>query len=211
MEVVESMQKLTQEIIASYDARIASIEEIVATTYETLGDFRKRRMEMKERLRETLASEKSLRRKDFDHMVERFVEVQSKKENDVRNSIRSYVRDQKTLVKELGEMTTLRDNSNGNGHTFDLKTLRQRISEIKTRQQKQEDAISRLLRDYLKEEERISDKFSQLISNCDSLRIKDIQETMESLCCTVVSAPHSFERRSPDRLNNKEENQVCQI
>jgi hypothetical protein len=56
MENITAMKKLTEEIIISYEARIATVGTIINNTYQALDDFRANRDEMNGELKETLSS-----------------------------------------------------------------------------------------------------------------------------------------------------------
>lgn len=72
MSRVDDMRKLKEGIIASYDARVATVEEIVNNAQETFGRFRQERQEMSnelkemsDKLRENLAYHESARLSAF--------------------------------------------------------------------------------------------------------------------------------------------------
>ena len=76
MNNAEDMRKLTEEIVSSYESRISAVCTIIDNTHQMLDDFREKRSAMSTQLRETLAKEDSLRKKDFDIMMKEILESQ---------------------------------------------------------------------------------------------------------------------------------------
>jgi nucleoid DNA-binding protein len=77
MSNVDAMRRLKGDIIASYDARVATVEEIVNNTQETLGRFHQEQQgradelkEMSDKLRENLAYHESVRLSAFGFLLD---------------------------------------------------------------------------------------------------------------------------------------------
>ena len=181
MEPVESMTKLTCEIISAFDTRIAKIEEIIASTYELLEEFRNKRLEMRERLSETLSKKKSLRRTDFKRLEQKIVDSQKTKETQLRQAIKDLVKGQRALAKELQELFSNSGAENGGNGNSELKNIRERLTDIKSRQEAREKELGNLLSGYCQEEARVSASLNELLANCQALQLKEIRSALAAL------------------------------
>ena len=70
MGIADDMKRLAKEIVSSYESRISEVGIIIDNTHRILEDFKTKRNEMSNQLKEILAKEESLRKKDFDSMME---------------------------------------------------------------------------------------------------------------------------------------------
>ena len=92
MHAADGMQDITEDIISSYDVRIQSIGNIFDTTHQLLNGFQNSFLDVKQErenvrteLRESLARNESLRKKDFDSMMQGILSTQDEREKEVRS------------------------------------------------------------------------------------------------------------------------------
>lgn len=181
MEPIESMTKLTCEIISAFDARVAKIEEIIASTYDMLEEFRNKRLEMRERLSETLSKKKSLRRTDFKRLEQEIVDSQKTKETQLRQAIKDLVQGQRALAKELQELISNSGAEDGHNGNPEVKNILERLADIKSRQEAREKELANLLSAYCQEEARVSESLNELLANCQALQLKEIRSAIGAL------------------------------
>jgi len=104
MGPAEEMTHLARELADSYEARISSVEQIIAGTHEMLETFRSQREAMRSRLREALARAASLRKRDFDTMMEGILARQEAREMQIKETMRDYLQEQRLLAATLKEI-----------------------------------------------------------------------------------------------------------
>jgi len=109
------MKEAVLDIIASYENRISMVEELITTAYEATVDFdeslsglMKGRQELKTNLQGALAKNCSLRKKDFNHLIEKVLFDSERKGKEieewrkrVREKLRNYLGEQKKLAAYL--------------------------------------------------------------------------------------------------------------
>ena len=85
MGIAEDMKRVAQDIVSSYQSRVSTVATIIDNTHQILEDFKTRRNEMSNHLKETLAKEESLRKKDFDNMMKDvfFIKKKGKKRSGI--------------------------------------------------------------------------------------------------------------------------------
>jgi len=109
------MESLVLDLINSYENRISMVESLITTAYqaaaasdESLTELDKERERLKTRLRETLVQNCSLRRKDFNSLIERVLADSEGKKKEieeeqrrVREKLKEYLDEQKGLAASL--------------------------------------------------------------------------------------------------------------
>ncbi|MFZ5516970.1 MAG: hypothetical protein ACOY90_10055 [Candidatus Zhuqueibacterota bacterium] len=95
---IDQMQTITRDFINKYTMRVSKIEEIVSSTYNTLDDCREKRKTNWDRLKDSLAHEKSLRKKDFDLMLSDLQFYQIECEKDMKLTLRLFADEHKNLA-----------------------------------------------------------------------------------------------------------------
>ncbi len=69
MQTADDMKRITEEMVSSYESRIVNVAMIIDNTHKIIENFRIIRNEMSNHLKERLAKEDTLRKKDFDNMM----------------------------------------------------------------------------------------------------------------------------------------------
>jgi len=99
MKKKSDLKQIIKDIIVSYNARVRIIAEIVKDTHETLADFRERRQEMSRELRELLAQNTYLRKKDFDRMMADIIDKQNRREEEVRKMLEDFRQEEEKVAE----------------------------------------------------------------------------------------------------------------
>lgn len=167
METVEQMRNVAQDLIASYDARVDAIGTIMDNTYQVLDDFKDKRVKLSAQLKETLAQRGSLRKKDFDRMMNGILLSQEEKEKQVKQSLKNFLREQKKEARELKDALT--------------KGEVERIKKAQIGIKKGIAEIGRLLKSFCEQHERITRELRKLLTKGNDLEIKDFKDMTRNL------------------------------
>jgi len=98
------LKNLAKDVIASYDARIRFVSEIVEDTHKILDGFKAHREEMNDNLREVLAKSESLRKKDFNAMMRDILLTQHKREENVKKMLTDFREEEARVAERLREL-----------------------------------------------------------------------------------------------------------
>lgn len=101
MGIAEEMRRVAEEIVSSYQSRISTVAMIIDNTHQLLDDFKIKRDEMSNHLKETLAKEESLRKKDFDNMIKDILSHQDEREKEVRDLLKTFFEEQKEIAQVI--------------------------------------------------------------------------------------------------------------
>lgn len=192
MGLAEEMVRLARELIASYEARVSSVEHIIEATHEMLEAFRSQREAMRIQLRETLARAASLRRRDFDAMMQGILVGQEERQERIKEAMRGYLSEHKATAQALKEALSLRlgrtqaglpvcDAQAGlaNGEAKRIETVEELLGEIVARRQQREQEVTALLAEFQREQEEIARALGGLLSNGGSLKVKEFKATLK--------------------------------
>ena len=99
-----NLKNLAEEIITSYDTRVRVVGEIVEDTHKMLDGFKEKRQEMSDNLREVLAKSESLRKKDFNAMMQDILLTQNKREENVKKMLADFKEEEARVAERLREL-----------------------------------------------------------------------------------------------------------
>jgi uncharacterized protein YukE len=179
------MVRLAREVIASYEARVSSVEQIIEATHEMLEAFRSQREAMRMQLRETLARAASLRRRDFDAMMQGILVGQEERQERVKEAMRGYLREHKATAQALKEALSLRLGRTqaglANGEAKRIETVEELMGGIVARRQQREQEVRALLAEFQREQEEMAHALGGLLSNGGSIKVKDFKATLRTI------------------------------
>ena len=97
MPLAQDMKNIVEDIISSYETRLVGMGVIFDTTHQLLRGFqdsfidkKQEREKLTVELRNNLAKNNSLRKNDFDNMMQDILSTQDKREKEVRNLLNRY-------------------------------------------------------------------------------------------------------------------------
>ena len=102
--VKNDLKNLAEDIIASYDMRARVVGEIVEDTHKTLDEFKEKREEMSENLREVLAKSESFRKKDFNAMMQDILLTQHTREENVKKMLADFREEEAQMATRLRDL-----------------------------------------------------------------------------------------------------------
>jgi len=174
MEIADDMKRLTNEVVFSYESRISEVGIIIDNTYRILEEFKTKRNEMSNQLKENLAKEGSLRKKDFDSMMEEILSRQDEREKQVKDLLRTFLEEQKevaqTIKKNLAE-----------GEKVRIDDFKKILQDIQTRQKARENKVSIALMTFQKEYKEMAESLHNLLNKGEAIRIKDFKEMVKNI------------------------------
>ncbi len=90
MQIANDMKRIPEELVSSYESRIANVAMIIDNTHKIIENFRNIRNDMSNHLKERLAKEEFLRKKDFDNMIKDVILMQDRREEEVRDLLKTF-------------------------------------------------------------------------------------------------------------------------
>ena len=174
MEIAEQMRIIAHGIVDSYEMRVKTVGTLIKETAGLVENLRREQEEMAGQVRDRLAKDEGLRKKDFDMMMESIREERKKKEIEVAEMLESFHRGEQEMVITLRKILT------GDRKTCveDFKTIKETIL---TEQKEREKKVSEMLKSFHLEQEELIAGFKRLLSKNESLKIKDFKAMVKGI------------------------------
>ena len=178
MLIATDNDSILENVISSYEARIQSIGVLFEATGQIIQDFheslfstRAERGKINGQLRENLARNASLRKKDFDRMMSVISSHIDQSEQEVRELFKRYLREQAKRVQQLREgLREFRDALVA-GRADKVKELHTLIKEILSQQGESKNTITSKLEKFQQGQRQTSKMLKGLLAKGEKLRI----------------------------------------
>lgn len=159
---IEEVKNFVDDLLSSYEQRIHSLSSVFE-------------------LRENLARNGSLRRKDFDRMMQESLSTQDKKEKEVKILVNGYFDEQKQITQTLKEKLEGFKDSLANGDAQRVQEFQIFIKEILSQQEQRKAEVAVKLKEFQNEQEVMSGKLKELLARGRELRAEDLKALLKEL------------------------------
>ena len=183
--ISNGMENIVDNIVSSYETRIQSIGALFDATHQVLLGFqdslldtKQEREKLNAELRESLTKNESLRRKDFDNMMQDILLTQDEREKEVRNLLSSYLHEQKEMAQDLRENLEGFRDSLAKGEAQRVKEFQEMIKEILVKQEERKDEVTFRLKEFKKEQKMLASRLKELLAKGRDLRTKDLKRML---------------------------------
>jgi predicted DNA-binding protein YlxM (UPF0122 family) len=186
MSLAEGMRGIAENIVASFETRSRSIGSLFDTTHQILEGFqnsffdtRQEREEINDQLRESLTKNESLRRKDFDRMMQGILSAQEEREKQVREGLNRYVAERREMIHTLGDYLAKFNDALAGGEAQRVNEFQALIQEILAKQDARKNEVTSDLKEFQKQQQELAKTLKELLAKGRELRIKDLKRMLE--------------------------------
>lgn len=180
--ISNGMKNIVENIVSSYEARIQGIGAIFDTTHQILEGFqdsfldtKQEREKVNAELRESLAKNESLRKKDFDNMMQGILSTQDEREREVRNLLNRYLNEQKEMAQTLRDNLAKVKDALARGEAGRVKEFQVFIKEILASHEERKEEVASKLKEFQKEQQEVAKRLKELLAKGRELRIRDLK------------------------------------
>ena len=170
----EGMKRVAEEIVSSYQSRISTVAVIIDNTHQILDDFKIKRNEISNQLKETLARGESLRKKDFDSMMQEILFHQDEREKEVRDLLKTFFEEQKEVAEIIKKSLT-------GAEKIRIDDFKKMLQDIQAKQRIRENEVSVLLKEFQTEYKEMAESLRGLLDKREVIRIKDFKDVMGNI------------------------------
>ena len=210
------MKDMVLDLINSYEHRVATVESLINSAYETTVDSDEglslayeTGQKLRAEIRETLVRNCSLRRKDFDAFASKvFNSIDTKKmeiENQrklTRETLKTYLGRQKELVTSLKEQLAKFSLEGSNRDSLELI-----LSDIKSSQKEDGEQTFALLRDiqfrlktFRQELADLNSNLQRILERGELLKLEDLRQLQSSLAHERRKGENEIRKEDVSRL-----------
>ena len=192
------LKNVAENAVSSYETRIESVGAFFDTPHQILDDFQEAFLNNKEegrkisaQLRDILAHNEHLRKKDFDSMTQGVLSAQEEREAEVKNLLKGYLNQQREMAHTLRENLAKFKDALAKGDVQRVKEFHETIKEVITNQDARKEEVTSKLKEFQKEQQEMAKRLKELLAKGRDLRIKDFKamlnefkiQHMERLAC----------------------------
>jgi len=177
---------VVENMVFSYEARLQEIESVFNATRQIILDFQKsfsgireERDRANEDLRETLARNGSLRKRDFDTMIGGFLSAQEGVEREIGNLVDGYFCEQGKTSEDLREGLKKFRECLVSGEAGRVREYQAMIRGIIARQEARRSAVTATLKKFQKQQQEMAKRLKSLSAKGRELRIRDLKLMLE--------------------------------
>lgn len=173
MEKTENFRKIIEGTISSYEIKVKSVTSLLRQAKEKIKNYYSEQNLLADKLKETLAKNQNLRKKDFDSMMEKVRNNQSFREKEIRQILEDFCKEEEEVVAKFkqilsGEISSpLKD-------FYDLKDT------ILNRPMDREKKVSLMLKKFHEDHEELTAALQKLLKKGGSVRIKDFKAMIKA-------------------------------
>jgi hypothetical protein len=201
----QDVENIINSVFSSYEARIQDIESIFITAHQILRDSQQslfdtphERESINTKLQESLARNESLRKKDFDSMMQEILYIQDQREREISNLLHRYFNEQKEMAQALHSNFWDFNLSLRKGEVRRVEEFQVIIKEILDKQETQKKHIISKLEEFQKERKTLESRLKQLLAKGSELQIRDFK-------LVVKEFKNKEEQRLASRRERKKE------
>jgi len=198
MGIAEDMKRVAEEIVSSYESRISTVASVVDNTHQLLNDFKIKRNEMSNQLKETLAKGESLRKKDFDRMMEDILSHQEEREKQVKELLKRFFEERKETAQLINKNLREREG-------IRIEDFKKILADIQAKQKAREEEVSRRLKEFQEEYREMAESLRSLLNKGESIRIKDFKDMVRNIRARQIERTKEVRTRldefGKERLN----------
>ncbi|MBU2540706.1 MAG: hypothetical protein KJ593_02290 [Candidatus Omnitrophica bacterium] len=203
MPEILDLKNAAENAIFSYETRIESVRAIFDTTHQILDDFQETFLDNKEEgrkinteLRDILAHNEHLRKKDFDSMTQGILSAQEEREAEVKNLLKGYLNQQREMARILRENLAKFKDALAKGDVQRVKEFQEMTKEVLANQDARKEEVSSKLKEFQKEQQEMAERLKALLAKGRSLRIRDLKEMLQGFRAQHKGRlAHQIERR----------------
>jgi len=172
------LRNVIEDVVSSYEARVESIDSFWNAAHLSLGGFQESE-KINLQLRDTLAKNEHLRKRDFDRMMQGILAAQDQREKEIKSLLRVYLEEQKKVAQTLREDFKEVKNSLAKNEFQRIKEFQGMIKGIFFQQEKRKKEVTSKLKEFQREQQEIDKGLKDLLGKGRELRIKDLKSMLK--------------------------------
>ena len=206
MSAESDVKELAVSIIDSYEMRVSTVTTLMTQANNLLKSFQIEMEDMITQLRDNLAKSESLRKKDFDIMMQTMVDRMRELEQEEQNRFIQFQLEESEMIVRFRRLVS----GESLVVTEDMEILRE---EVHTRQKERERCIVNGLKQFQIAHEEFRSGVKILLLKGDGVRIKDLKQMLRTIKAhqyfrepEIIAILDSF-----DAVRNKVQNQWREV
>ncbi|MDI6889692.1 MAG: hypothetical protein QMC83_01955 [Thermodesulfovibrionales bacterium] len=173
MEDPKEFRNIIEEIVGSYGSKVKAVTSLIKEVTQRIRNYHIEQEQMANRLKDILAKNECLRKKDFDTMIDGIRSQQEAREKEASQIVEDFCREEEETVAKLREILTVKSPS----ALEDFEILKEKML---NRPKERERRVSQMLKDFHRDQEELDTALRMLLEKGPSVRIKDFKAMVKA-------------------------------
>lgn len=173
MKIEKDFQNIIKEIILSYEIKVRTVIFLIGQVAQKIQYFHKEQIRMADKLKDILARNQSLRRKDFDIMIADIQNNQAQRENEIALMVKDFCAEEESAVDDLKKIISEKN-------PFALQDFTVLKEKMLNRPREREKRLSQMLKNFHQEQKELSAALRKLLEKGPEVRIKDFKAMLKA-------------------------------
>jgi len=173
MEDTEQLRNIVEKIVGSYESKVKVVTSLMREVNQRIRSFHTEQEQMTDSLKHILAKNECLRKKDFDAIMAGIRSQQAAREQEVSRMVEDFCKEEEETAAKLKDILMVRSCST----LEDFRVLKEKML---NRPKERERRISRILKDFHRDQEEINAVLRMLLEKGPSVRIKDLRAMVKA-------------------------------
>lgn len=169
----EALNKVIECTINSYEIKVKSVTSVIRQAGKKIHNCYKEQNHLADKLKEILAKNQNLRKKDFDLMMERVKSRQSFREKEIIQILEDFCQEEEEIVEKFKQILSGKISS-------PLKDFYDLKDKILNRPMDREKKVSLILKKFHEDHEELTAAIRKLLDKGGSVRIKDFKAMVKA-------------------------------
>ena len=167
-------KRLIEKIFDSYESKVKMVTSLMRQVHQKIIKYQNEQDLMINRLRDILANNEFLRKKDFDLMIAEINNDKKTREREISQTVEEFCTEEEKIVAELKAILTLKSTSILEDFTIVKNKILSRSTENR------EKKMSRMLKDFHRDQEEINTALRMLLEKGSSVKIRDFKAMLKA-------------------------------
>jgi len=173
MEYPEQLLDIVERIVGSYESKVKVVTSLMREVNQRIRNYHIEQEQMTDRLKDILAKNECLRKKDFDAIMAGIRDQQKAREQEVSQMVEDFCREEEETAAKLKDILTVKSSST----LEDFAVLKEKML---NRPKERERRISQMLKDFHRDQEELNTALRMLLEKGPSVRIKDFRAMVKA-------------------------------
>ena len=179
---LKATKETVEDILASYETRIENLSSVFEVSQslidcmpESLLDNKQEKEKINLQLRDFLAKNDSLRKKDYDKMMISILSFQDECGEEIKGLVKEYFAEERSVALVLKEALKECKDALTRGEIEKIRHVQSALKTLFTKQEERKNEIVSRLREFQSEQKEIPRQLTELLAKGEGLRIRDFK------------------------------------
>ena len=188
MPGVIDLKETVENVLASYETRIENLSSVFEVSQslidclpESLLDSKQTKDKINIELRDLLAKNDSLRKKDYDKMMASVLSFQEECGEEIKDLVKEYFTEERSVAIVLREALKECKDALTRGEIEKIKHVQSALKTLFTKQEERKNEIVSRLKEFQSEQKEIPRQLTDLLAKGENLRIRDFKSMISKI------------------------------